>query len=174
MAIFQLGNRVPQVDSSAWVAESAQVIGRVRIKAGASVWPGAVLRGDLADIELGRGSNLQDNAVVHTDEDTPCTIGENVTVGHAAVLHGCTIEEGALIGMGAVVLNGASIGREAVVGAGALVAENKTVPERALVVGTPARFVRTLTDEEVEEIKRNTRHYVEQKEVFRKDLKRIA
>lgn len=173
MAIFSLGEHVPAVEPTAWVAESAQVIGRVALGAETSVWPGAVLRGDLAPITIGRGSNLQDNVVVHVDAARACTVGENVTVGHAAVLHGCTIEDGALIGMGAVVLNGARIGRHAIVGAGALVAENKVIPERALVVGTPARLVRTLTDEEVAVLEKNNRHYQQQKEVFRRSLKRI-
>lgn len=174
MAIFALNEHVPEISESAWVSESAQVIGQVRIDEQASVWPGAVLRADLAPITLGSGSNLQDNAVVHVDAGRPCTVGRNVTVGHGAILHGCTIEDGALIGMGAVVLNGAVIGRDAIVGAGALVAENKVIPERALVVGTPARLVRTLSDDEVEKLHEDNKHYQQQKERFRTGLRKVA
>ncbi len=173
MAIFSFNEYVPSVDATAWVAESAQVIGRVAIDREASIWPGAVLRGDIADIRIGAGSNVQDNAVVHVETEHPCVVGENVTIGHSAVLHSCTVADGALIGMGAVVLNGARIGRHAVVGAGALVAENKVIPDRALVVGTPARFVRTLTDEEVAVLEKNNRRYQTLKDDFRTGLKRI-
>lgn len=173
MAIFQLEQYKPTVSDSAWVAESAQVIGAVRIAEQASIWPGAVLRGDLAGIEIGPGSNVQDNAVLHTDQKRPCSIGAHVTVGHSAVIHSATVHEGALIGMGAIVLNGAVIGQDAVVGAGALVPEGKIVPARALVVGTPARFVRTLTDEEVAVNRANTLHYERTKERFRTALVRV-
>ena len=173
MAIFALGEHTPQVSDSAWISDSAQIIGRVEIADEASIWPGAVLRGDLAKISVGTGSNLQDNVIVHTDNDFPCKVADHVTVGHGAILHGCTIESGALIGMGAIVLNGAVIGKHALVGAGALVSEGKTIPERALVVGTPARFVRFLTDQEVEELEQSAKHYAEQKEIFRTELRRI-
>ena len=173
MAPFAFENLVPQISSSAWTAESSQVIGRVELKEHSSIWPGAVLRGDLEAISVGAGSNVQDNAVIHTEKGFPCTIEENVTVGHAAVLHGCTVRKGALIGMGAIVLNGAEVGENAIVGAGSLVAEGKTVAPGTLVVGTPARFVRNLTDEEIETMHRNTAHYVEEARRFKNGLKRI-
>lgn len=173
MAIFQLGEQVPRIGNDAWISESSQIIGNVEIADGASVWPGAVLRGDLEKIYLDSGSNIQDNAVVHVETGYPCIIGKNVSVGHAAVLHGCTIEEGALIGMGAIILNGAHIGRNAVVGAGALVAKGKTVEEGALVVGCPARFVRKLTDEEISRTLKNTTHYADQARLLRTALKRL-
>ena len=162
MARFSFENHVPQVSFSAWTAESSQVIGRVELKDNSSIWPGAVLRGDLESITVGVGSNVQDNAV----ED-------NVTVGHAAVLHGCTVKNGALIGMGAIVLNGAVVGENAIVGAGSLVAEGKTVAPGTLVVGTPARFVRNLTEEEIRTMHRNTAHYVEEARRFEVGLRRI-
>ncbi len=174
MAIFALEKHTPKVDPSTYVAESAQVIGKVTLKENASIWPCAVLRGDLAEIVVGKGSNIQDNACMHTEYDTPCIVEDEVTVGHGAILHSCTVKSGALIGMGAIVLNRATIGEDAVVGAGALVAEGKTVEPRALVVGCPARFVRYLTDEEVAKNRANTAHYVKTAEVFAKSLKKIA
>ena len=173
MAIFFLGEHIPKISCSAWISDSAQVIGRVDVGDDSSVWPGAVLRGDLAEISVGKCSNLQDNVVVHTDKDFPCKIADHVTVGHGAILHGCTINSGSLIGMGAIVLNGAVIGKHERVGLSALVSEGKSMPERALVVGTPARFVRFLTDEEVQELEQSSEHYAEQKELFRTALKRI-
>ncbi|MGN1209387.1 MAG: gamma carbonic anhydrase family protein, partial [Duodenibacillus sp.] len=167
MAIFALADTVPSIADSAWVAESAQVIGRVELGADASIWPGAVLRGDIEAIRVGRGSNVQDNAVLHTDSAHPCVIEEDVTVGHGAILHGCQVGAGALIGMGATVLNGAVVGRDAVVGAGALVAEGKTVEAGTLVVGCPARYVRHLTPEEIARNRANTAHYVDLKDTYR-------
>ena len=173
MARFSFENHVPQVSFSAWTAESSQVIGRVELKDNSSIWPGAVLRGDLESITVGVGSNVQDNAVIHTEKGFPCVVEDNVTVGHAAVLHGCTVKSGALIGMGAIVLNGAVVGENAVVGAGSLVAEGKTVAPGTLVVGTPARFVRNLTEEEIRTMHRNTAHYVEEARRFEAGLRRI-
>lgn len=173
MACFSFEDHTPDISSSAWAAESSQVIGRVRLAPHASVWPGAVLRGDLEEIRVGEGSNIQDNAVIHTEKGLPCTVEENVTVGHSAVLHGCTVKKGALIGMGAIILNGSVVEENAVVGAGSLVAEGKTVAAGTLVVGCPARFVRNLREEEIETEHRNTAHYVEQAQRFRRGLKRI-
>ena len=174
MAIFKLDTHVPEVDSTAWIAPGAQVIGQVTIGPDAGIWQGAVLRGDLEPIRVGRGSNIQDNAVLHTEADAPCVVGEDVTVGHGAILHGCTVGNGALIGMGATVLNRAVIGDDAVVGAGALVPEDKTVPARTLVVGCPARVVRTLTDGEVARNRANSRHYVEEIERYKNGLEQIG
>ena len=136
---------IPQIAASAWVADSASVIGRVRMDDGASVWYGAVLRGDNDLIHLGRNTNMQDGSVLHTDTGLPLTLGDNVTVGHQVMLHGCSIGDGTLIGIQAVVLNGAKIGRNCIVGAGALVTEGKEFPDGSLIVGSPAKLVRTLT-----------------------------
>lgn len=174
MAIFVLEKNTPEVESSVYVAQSAQVIGKVTLKENASVWPCAVLRGDLSEIVVGKGSNIQDNACIHTEHGVPCIVEDDVTVGHGAILHSCTVKSGALIGMGAIVLNRAQIGQDAVVGAGALVAEGKVVEPRALVVGCPARFVRYLTDEEVAKNRSNTAHYVKSAETFKKSLQKIA
>ena len=142
MAIYQIGDDAPQLDPSAWVADSAQVMGRVRMAEGSSVWYGAVLRGDNDWITLGARTNVQDGCCLHTDMGLPLTLADEVTVGHHAVLHGCTVGQGSLIGIQAVVLNGARIGRNCLVGAGAVV--TKDVPPRTLVVGNPARIVRAL------------------------------
>ena len=141
MTALRIGDLSPSISADAWVAPTATVVGDVELAAGASVYYGAVVRGDKATITVGPGSNLQDNVVVHADPDFPTTIGADVTVGHAAVLHGCTVEDDALIGMGAVVLNGAVIGRGAVVAAGAVVTAGTVVPEMALVAGVPAKVL---------------------------------
>ena len=174
MAIFQLANMVPSISPTSWVAESAQVIGDVMLGDDVSVWPCAVIRGDLAQIRIARGSNVQDNCTLHTEKDAPLTIGERVTIGHNAVLHSCTIGNGALIGMGAIILNRADIGENAVIGAGAVVTEGKSIPAGALAVGTPARVVRMLSPEEIAQMHKNTAHYVELKEMSKGTLKRLA
>lgn len=144
MPLFSLRGQNPDMApaGACWVAQTAVVIGKVRIKAGASIWFGAVLRGDNEWIEIGERSNIQDNCTLHTDPGFPLTVGEGCTIGHNAILHGCTIGNNTLIGMGAILLNGAQIGSNSIVGAGALVAENKTVPDNTLVVGSPARKLR--------------------------------
>lgn len=142
--IWELDGTAPQVAPDAWVAPDAQLIGRVVLEDMASVWWAAVLRGDNEEIRIGRGSNVQDGCVFHTDPGFPLRIGADVTVGHKAILHGCTIHDGALIGMGATILNGAVIGEGALIGAGALVAEGKEIPPGALVMGAPGRVVRQL------------------------------
>lgn len=149
MPLYSLDGVAPEIADDAWVAPTAVLIGRVRLLPGASVWWGAVLRGDNEWIELGEGSNIQDNSVCHTDPGAPLTVGAGVTVGHKAILHGCTVGDGALVGMGATVLNHATVGDHALIGAGALVAERKTIPPRALAVGAPARVIRELSDEDV-------------------------
>ena len=165
--------KVPRNEGAAFVAPNATVQGDVILKAGSTVWYGAVLRGDDGQLIIGENSNVQDNAVIHTEKGFPCVVEDNVTVGHAAVLHGCTVKNGALIGMGAIVLNGAVVGENAIVGAGSLVAEGKTVAPGTLVVGTPARFVRNLTEEEILTMHRNTAHYVEEARRFESGLRRI-
>lgn len=142
--IWELDGTAPQVAPDAWVAPDAQLIGRVVLEDMASVWWAAVLRGDNEEIRIGRGSNVQDGCVFHTDPGFPLRIGADVTVGHKAILHGCTVHDGALIGMGATILNGAVIGEGALIGAGALVAEGKEIPPGALVMGAPGRVVRQL------------------------------
>src|SRR5215468_8494975 len=146
MAIYELDGRSPELpaDGHYFIAESAEVIGNVRLAANASIWFGSVLRGDNELIDIGEGSNVQDNCTFHTDPGFPMTIGKNCTIGHNVVLHGCTIEDGALIGMGSIVLNGARIGRGSVVGAGSVVTGGKQFPENSLIIGSPARVIRAL------------------------------
>lgn len=174
MTIYQYQDRIPTISDCAYVAEEAVVIGAVRLGKKVSVWPGAVLRGDNEPIELGDGSNAQEGAVFHTDPGCPLIVGKNVTIGHQAMLHGCTIGDGSLVGIQAVILNGAVIGEESIVGAGALVTENKVFPPRSLIIGSPAKVVRTLTDEDVERLKRNSANYVTRGQSFKSELKKIA
>jgi carbonic anhydrase/acetyltransferase-like protein (isoleucine patch superfamily) len=144
--IYALDGIAPQIDPSAWVADSADLIGKVVVEAGASVWFGAVARGDNEEIRIGAGSNVQENCVLHTDMGYPLTIGANCTIGHKAMLHGCTIGEGTLIGMGATVLNGAKIGEGCLIGACALITEGKEIPDGSLVMGAPGKVVRQLDE----------------------------
>src|SRR6478735_10313032 len=155
------GNRSPRVAGDAWVAPGATVIGEVELRAGASVWYGAVVRADNAPIVIGRDSNLQDNVSAHADPAFPLTVGERVSVGHNAVLHGCTIEDDVLIGMSATVLNGARIGAGSLVAAGAVVTQGADIPPRSLVAGVPAKVRRELTDEELRGIAENAAVYLE-------------
>jgi carbonic anhydrase/acetyltransferase-like protein (isoleucine patch superfamily) len=173
MAIYQLGDHTPDIDPSAYVAESASVIGKVRLEAGVSIWFGATLRGDNELITIGAGSNIQESSVLHTDPGVPLVIGKNVTVGHQAMLHGCTIADGALIGIQAIILNGAKIGKNCLVGAGALVTEGKEFPDNSLIIGSPAKAVRTLAEEDIARLHTNTANYVERGQMFKKELKRI-
>ncbi|MBX3620079.1 MAG: gamma carbonic anhydrase family protein [Rhizobacter sp.] len=174
MAIYQLDDDIPRIADTAWVADSAQVIGRVELHEGASVWFGAVLRGDNEWITVGRGSNVQDGTVMHTDMGYPLTIGEHVTIGHQAMLHGCTIGDGSLIGIQAVVLNNAKIGRNCLVGAGALVTEGKEFPDGSLIMGAPAKVVGQLTPERFERIRQGALSYAQKADRFRRGLKKIG
>jgi carbonic anhydrase/acetyltransferase-like protein (isoleucine patch superfamily) len=174
MAIYQLDDDIPRIADTAWVADSAQVIGRVELHEGASVWFGAVLRGDNEWITVGRGSNVQDGTVMHTDMGCPLTIGEHVTIGHQVMLHGCTIGDGSLIGIQAVVLNNAKIGRNCLVGAGALVTEGKEFPDGSLIMGAPAKVVGQLTPERFERIKLGALSYAQKADRFRRGLKKIG
>lgn len=173
MAIYQLGEHRPLVDDSAFVADSAQLIGQVRLAAGASVWFGAVLRADNEPIELGEGSNIQDGAVVHTDPGSPVRIGRHVTVGHQAMLHGCTIGDETLIGIQAVVLDGARIGRNCLVGAGALVTGGKVFEDGQLILGSPAKAVRALNEKEIAGLRRSAEVYIAHSAQYRQNLRRI-
>ena len=174
MALYQLDQHTPRVAESAWVADSAQVIGRVELHDETSVWFGAVLRGDNEMLTIGPGSNVQDGAVLHADPGLPLTLAAHVTVGHRAVLHGCTVGAGSLIGIQAVVLNGAKIGRHCLVGAGALVTEGKEFPDGSLIVGAPARLARALRPEEIEGLRRSAAHYVDNARRYRSGLKKLA
>ena len=174
MAIYELDQVAPQVHDSAWVADSAQVMGQVTLAQDVSIWFGAVLRGDMDAIRIGRGSNIQDGSVLHADRNMPLTVGENVTVGHQVMLHGCTVGDGSLIGIGAVVLNGAKIGRGCIVGAGALVTEGKEFPDGSMIIGSPARVVRELTAEQQAGLLASAAHYIENARRFATGLHKIA
>lgn len=162
MTVYALDGLAPELPDAGlcWIAPCAAVIGRVRLERDASVWFGAVLRGDIEWITVGARSNVQDGCVLHTEEGQPLLIGEGCTIGHKALLHGCTIGDGALVGMGATVMNGARIGANAIVGAGALVQEGRDIPEGVLAVGSPARVVRRLGAEELAACARAADHYV--------------
>ena len=174
MALYQLDDQIPQVHETAWIADSAQVIGQVRLDRDASVWFGSVLRGDTELLHLGAGSNIQDASVLHADAGFPVLIGERVTVGHKVMLHGCTVGDGSLIGIGAIVLNGARIGRNCLVGAGALVTEGKEFPDGSMILGSPARVVRQLSPEQIAQMQHGADHYVENARRFRAGLKRLG
>lgn len=171
--IWELDGEAPQLPVSGdfWVAPDANLIGKVVLEDGASVWFGATLRGDNEEIRVGRGSNVQENCVLHTDMGYPLTIGPHCTIGHKAMLHGCTIDAGSLIGMGAVVLNGAVIGAGCLIGAGALIPEGKVIPDGSLVMGAPGKVVRELDDKARERIRAGTESYVRNMRRFRAGLK---
>jgi carbonic anhydrase/acetyltransferase-like protein (isoleucine patch superfamily) len=174
MALFQLDDRVPEVHESAYVAESAELIGAIHVEEGASVWSNVTMRGDNEPIRIGRHSNVQEGSVLHTDIGYPLVIGERVTVGHQAMLHGCTIGDGSLIGIQAVVLNGARIGRNCLVGAGALVTEGKEFPDGMLILGSPAKAVRPLQESDIARMQGGAQTYVDRAHRFRSGLKRIG
>ncbi|HSV70497.1 MAG TPA: gamma carbonic anhydrase family protein [Methylibium sp.] len=174
MALFQLDDRVPQVHPNAYVAESAELIGTVIVEEGASVWSNVVARGDNEPITIGRGANVQEGTVLHTDMGYPLTIGPGATVGHQAMLHGCHVGEGALIGIQAVVLNGATIGPRCLVGAGALVTEGKSFEAGMLILGSPAKAVRPVRPEDLERIQRGAESYAARGARYKTALKRIG
>nr|WP_314442468.1 gamma carbonic anhydrase family protein [uncultured Sphingomonas sp.] len=171
MPLYRLDNLGPQLGMGSWVAPSADLIGDVRLGARASVWFGAVIRADNTPILINEESNIQDGAVCHSDPHAPLTVGTRVTVGHLAILHGCTIGDGALIGMGARVLNGAVIGERCIVGAGALVAEGKTFEPGHLLVGAPARVVRPLTEAELAMLDASALHYAQKAAAYAAGLR---
>ncbi len=176
MAIYELDGQAPELpsDGNYFIAETGTLIGKVRLLAAASVWFGAVLRGDNEWIEIGENSNVQDNSTCHTDMGFPLTIGKNCTIGHNVVLHGCTIEDGALVGMGSIVMNGARIGRGSIVGAGSVITEGKQFPEHSLIIGSPARVIRTLDQEQVAAMGSAARFYVGNGARFGKGLKKVG
>ena len=176
MAIYSLDGQAPDLpaDGRCWIAETAVVIGRVRLKQDASIWWGSVLRGDNEWIEVGERSQIQDNSTLHTDPGFPMVIGANCVIGHKVMLHGCMVGDNSLIGMGAILLNGSKIGKNSLVGAGALVTEGKSFPDNSLIVGAPARAIRTLDDKAVTSIARGADIYVKRWEQYAKGLKRIG
>jgi len=159
--IHSLETHSPRIHPSVYVSWNAEVVGNVELAEDSSVWYGAVLRGDVAEIRIGRSSNIQDGVVIHVDRGVPCILGEGVTVGHRAVLHGCRVGDWCLIGMAAVILNGAVVGAESIVGAGALVTQGKSFPPRSLILGSPARLVRALDDEEIATLREHAAAYVD-------------
>lgn len=161
MALYRLGDDEPRLDAGAWVADSASVVGRVALGPGANIWYGVVARGDNEWITLGARTNVQDNCVLHTDMGKPLTLGDDVTVGHQAMLHGCTVGDNSLVGIGAVIMNGAVIGRDSIVGAGSLVTEGKVFPDGSLIMGSPAKVVRELAPEQFALMKASAAHYVQ-------------
>ena len=174
MALYQLDDLTPSLHASAWVADSAQVIGDVALGEGSSVWFGVVIRGDTAAITVGAGSNIQDNSVLHADEGVPLVIGSNVTVGHQVMLHGCTVGDNSLIGIQAVVLNGAKIGKNCLVGAGSLVTENKEFPDGCMILGSPAKAVRQLSPEQIEGLNMSAKHYMDNARRYQAGLKKLG
>lgn len=174
MAIFELDGNAPLLAEGAWVAESAEVIGKVELHQDASIWPKVVIRGDNDLIQIGEGSNVQDASVLHTDPGYPLMIGKHVTVGHQVMLHGCQIGDGSLIGIGAVILNGAKIGKNCLVGAGALVTEGKEFPDGSMIIGTPAKAVKELTAEQIAGIHDIAGRYVKNAQRYVKTLKKLS
>jgi carbonic anhydrase/acetyltransferase-like protein (isoleucine patch superfamily) len=174
MAIYELDGVAPKLDPTAWVADSAQVIGDVELAEHASVWFGTIIRGDSDKIRIGRNVNVQDGSILHADPGFPLTLGDNVSIGHQVMLHGCTIGEGTLIGIQAVVLNGAKIGRNCLVGAGALVTEGKEFPDGSMILGSPAKVARPLTPEQIAGLQRIAAHYVENAQRYQAGFHKIA
>lgn len=170
MPIYRLGEKIPQLAASVWVAPNATVIGDVRLATNVSIWWNAVLRGDNDPIVIGENTNIQDGSVLHTDVGEPLTLGRDITVGHKVMLHGCTVGDGSLIGMGSIILNGAVIGKQCLIGAGTLIPEGKVIPDRSLVVGSPGRVIRELSDAQLIMLANSAVHYVENAERYRRTL----
>ncbi len=173
MALYRLGDDSPQLAAGAWVADSAQLIGRVSLGEQASIWFGAVLRGDNEWITIGARSNVQDGSILHTDMGCPMTLGADVTIGHQVMLHGCTIGDGSLVGIQAVILNNARIGRNCLVGAGSVVTEGKEFPDGSLIVGSPARVIRQLDETQIANMHQAARHYIDNARRYATQLTRI-
>lgn len=171
MSIYALGDRTPRFGEGSWVAHNATVIGAVDAGSDVSIWYNVVIRGDNDPITIGDGTNIQDGSVLHNDKGVPLTIGKHVTVGHMAMLHGCNIGDGSLIGINAVILNKAVIGKNCIIGANALIPEGKVIPDRSLVVGSPGRVIRELSDAEIEHLKWNASHYVDNARLYSTELR---
>lgn len=169
--IYALGDYIPEIDADTWIARDANVIGRVRMAAGASVWFTATLRGDNEWISLGAGSNVQEGCTLHTDMGSPLDIGRDCTIGHNVILHGCTIRDETLIGMGAVILNGAKIGKNCLIGAGALITEGKVIPDGSLVMGAPGKVVRQLDAAAIDNLRQSAKHYQDNMRAYREKLR---
>ena len=174
MAVYALDGVAPVVPGSAWIADSAQVIGNVVLGDNATIWFGVVARGDTETIRIGANSNVQDLSVLHADHGMPVTLGDHVTVGHQVMLHGCTVGDNSLIGIQAVVMNGAKIGKNSIVGAGSVVTEGKEFPDNSLIIGSPAKVVRVLDDAAAAKLRQSAEHYVANGLRFAKGLKRIS
>ena len=168
--IYALDGIAPQIDPDAWIAPGTHIIGDVTVMVGASIWFGTTIRGDREPIVVGQGSNVQENSVLHTDPGCPLTIGTNCTIGHKAMLHGCTIGDNSLIGMGATVLNRAVIGKNCLIGAGALITEGKVIPDGSLVMGAPGKIIRTLDEAAIAGLTQSALHYQENAARFRAGL----
>ena len=166
--IYDFENNTPTLDKDSWVASNAVLIGKVILKKDANVWFNVVLRGDIEPITIGEGSNVQDGSVFHTDPGCPLTLGKNVTVGHMVMLHGCQVDDDTLIGIGSTILNKTKIGKNCIIGANTLIPENKVIPDRSLVLGSPGKIVRQVTDIEIKNIKENAKHYVENYKKYKK------
>lgn len=173
MPIYALGDREPQLGENTWVADNATVIGRVITGRHVSIWYNVVIRGDNDPIVIGDNTNIQDGSILHNDDGVPLTIGANVTVGHMVMLHGCQIGDGSLIGINAVILNHAVIGKDCIIGANALIPEGKVIPDRSLVVGSPGRIIRELSDEDVAALRANAAHYVENADLYARSARRL-
>ncbi|WP_299965944.1 gamma carbonic anhydrase family protein [uncultured Roseobacter sp.] len=171
MTLYTLGQHAPQCHEDTWVAPDANLVGQVVLEAGASVWFGTTIRADHEEIRVGAGSNVQENCVFHIDAGFPLTIGRDCTIGHKVMLHGCTIGDNSLIGMGATVLNGAKIGKNCLIGAGALITENKVIPDGSLVMGMPGKVVRTLDARAIEGLRASAQHYQDNMRRFRAELR---
>ena len=174
MSVYSLDGVTPKLADDVWIAPNAQLMGNVEMAAGSSVWFGAVIRGDNDLIKIGARSNIQDNSVLHTDPGMPLTIGQGVTVGHQVMLHGCTIGDNSLIGIGATILNGATIGKNCIIGAHALITEGKTIPDGSMAVGAPARVIKTLNEAQINMLKMSAKIYVKNAQKFASNLKEIT
>ena len=171
--IYKLGDKEPKINGKVYIAESADVIGDVELSDGVNIWFGAVLRGDIEKIIIGKNSNIQDNVTVHTDLGIPCVIGENVTVGHNVIIHSCSVGDNTIIGMGSTVLNRTKVGKNCMVGANSLVTHSIPTEDGVLILGSPAKIVRKLSEEEKKHLKDNADHYVENGKLFSMELKKI-
>jgi carbonic anhydrase/acetyltransferase-like protein (isoleucine patch superfamily) len=168
--IYKFENNTPDLNDNSWVASNAVLIGKVILKKDANIWFNVVLRGDIELITIGEGSNVQDGSVFHTDPGCPVTLGKNVTIGHMVMLHGCEIDDDTLVGIGSTILNKTKIGKNCIIGANTLIPENKVIPDKSLVLGSPGKIIRQVTDEEIKDIKENAKHYVDNYKRYKKNI----